>query len=99
RDSWGHSKVALWELINEDPDWTGRWNVQPIGSFAANHPGAPRLEDPRLFLLPKDGEFRLAAMFNLPDGYPPKRVQVGYCVFSKDLDAIEETQVYLSPFG
>ena len=93
RDSWGHSKVALWELANTQQDWTGEWSANPIGSFASGHKDAPRLEDPRLFIF-RD---RLCAQFNLPDGYPPKRVQVGYCAFAKDLSGIESTEVYKSP--
>jgi hypothetical protein len=98
RDSWGHSKVALWELTNSAGDWSGAWSVAPIGSFAAGHLDAPRLEDPRLFIAPdRDGVPRLCAMFNLPDGYPPKRVRVGYCRFTPGLDGIDHTEVYLSP--
>lgn len=102
RDSWGHSKVALWELSNTKTDWTGDWSVTPIGSFASDHPQAPRLEDPRLFTMPvldRTIEPRLCAMFNLPDGYPPKYVKVGYCVFKKDLSGIERTVVFDSPIN
>ncbi len=101
RDSWGHSKVALWELTNPTPDWTGDWAVTPIGSYKSDHSEAPRLEDPRLFLKrdPQSGEDRLCAMFNLPDGYPPKLVQVGYMQFDKDLTKVEYTQIYRSPHG
>lgn len=95
RDSWGHSKVALWELKNTKTDWTGDWSADPIGSFGSDHQQAPRLEDPRLFIF----RGRLCAQFNLPDGYPPKLVQVGYCRFAKDLSRIEYTEVYKSPNG
>lgn len=99
RDSWGHSKVALWELTNSRPDWSGGWTPTPIGSFASGHPQAPRLEDPRLFVMPDQNTGRdvLCAMFNLPDGYPPKLVQVGYCRFAPDLSGITHTEVYKSP--
>jgi hypothetical protein len=93
RDSWGHSKVALWRLDNSRPDWAGDWAATPIGSYASDHPDAPRLEDPRLFV----HAGRLCAAFNLPDGYPPKRVQVGYATFAADLSGIENTVVYPSP--
>lgn len=100
RDSWGHSKVALWELTNAREDWTGEWSAAPIGSFASGHPDAPRLEDPRLFVAPDPtGRGRLHAMFNLPDGYPPKRVQVGYSRFAPDLSGIDRTVVFPSPHG
>ncbi len=101
RDSWGHSKVALWELGNNEPDWSGRWNVTPISSCGSAHPDAPRLEDPRLFVHthPATGRPALHCMFSLPDGYPPKRVQVGYVRFSADLQSIEETVVLKSPYG
>lgn len=95
RDSWGHSKVALWRLDNSRPDWTGEWAATPIGSYGSTHPDAPRLEDPRLFAHAD----RLHAAFNLPDGYPPKRVQVGYVRFAKDLSGVEHTHVYKSPGG
>ena len=98
RDSWGHSKVALWHLDNDKPDWTGKWAVSPIGTFASEHLQAPRLEDPRLFVAPDDtGRPTLCAMFNLPDGYPPKRVQVGYARSSQHLTGITDTQVFRSP--
>lgn len=99
RDSWGHSKIALWDLSNSEPDWGGVWKANHIGSFGSSHADAPRLEDPRLFLAPHPAtdETHLHAMLNLPDGYPPKRVQVGYVRFTKDLSGIEFTQVYSSP--
>lgn len=98
RDSWGHSKLALWELKNEKDDWSGKWLTTPLGSSASLHPDAPRLEDPRLFIgFTADGEPRLHAMVNLPDGYPPKRVQVGYVRFTADLSAIDHTEIYKSP--
>ena len=99
RDSWGHSKVALWHLTNTSEDWTGEWKADAIGSYAANHPQAPRLEDPRLFHVPDErtGELRLCSMFNLPDGYPPKRVQVGYVQFASDLSGVDHVEVYQSP--
>jgi hypothetical protein len=99
RDSWGHSRVALWYLDNNLPDWSGgTWTVTPIGSYASGHRDAPRLEDPRLFVAPgPDGQMRLHAAFNLPDGYPPKLVQVGYSRFSENLSCIEETRVFKSP--
>lgn len=96
RDSWGHSKVALWELHNGLADWTGGWDAVPISSLASPHPEAPRLEDPRLFV---DPQGRLCCAFNLPDGYPPTRVRVGWARFSPDLRAIEHTEVYPSPPG
>lgn len=101
RDSWGHSKLALWELKNTQGDWLGEWSVFPIGSFRSGHPDAPRLEDPRLFVAghPGTGEPRLHASLSLPDGYPPKRVQVGYVRFDKDLTRIENTDVFRSPTG
>lgn len=101
RDSWGHSKVALWELENSKNDWTGLWSADPIGSYGSKHPAAPRLEDPRLFTArhPKTGDWHLHAALNLPDAYPPKVVQVGYVRFAKDLSGIEDTVVYPSPFG
>jgi hypothetical protein len=101
RDSWGHSKVGLWELHNEKDDWTGVWSCAPIASHASDHKFAPRLEDPRLFLRrdPRAGDDRLCAMFNLPDGYPPKHVQVGYCQFTEDLSGVEFTDVFQSPHG
>lgn len=99
RDSWGHSRVALWKLHNTDRHgWTGTWTVEPISSIASAHPDAPRLEDPRLFAARDDrGMPYLGAMFNLPDGYPPKRVQVGYVRFSDDLKSITHTEVFRSP--
>lgn len=93
RDSWGHSKVALWHLTNSSDDWSGEWHADPIASLASDHPDAPRLEDPRLFIFEK----QLHSVFSLPDGYPPKRVRVGYCRFSADLSRIEHTHVYESP--
>jgi hypothetical protein len=36
-------------------------------------------------------------MFNLPDGYPPKRVRVGYIRFAPDLSGVTDTMVYGSP--
>ena len=101
RDSWGHSKVALWDMTNSKPDLTGTWSVKPIGSFASEHKDAPRLEDPRLFVAkdPDTGYERLHAMFNLPDAYPPKRVQVGYVRFNGNLTGIEHTEVFRSPAG
>jgi GR25 family glycosyltransferase involved in LPS biosynthesis len=99
RDSWGHSKVALWELRNAAPDWSGAWTCTPIGSFAGTHPDAPRLEDPRLFVStdPNTGKQTLCSMFNLPDGYPPKRVRVGYLRFAHDLSGVTDTVVFQSP--
>lgn len=101
RDSWGHSKVGLWKLTNGKSDWTGAWKCDAIGSYASAHPQAPRLEDPRLFVAPhrETKEPRLHAVFNLPDGYPPKLVQVGYVCFAKDLSGIEYTEVMPSPFS
>lgn len=101
RDSWGHSRVALWWLDNQRPDWSGAWTATPIGSYAANHPEAPRLEDPRLFVAPDPDSFEMKvhAAFNLPDAYPPKRVQVGYVRFAADLSGIEHTEVFRSPAG
>lgn len=101
RDSWGHSKVALWELKNDKPDWTGAWTCKPIGSHKTQHPLAPRLEDPRLFIAPNPatGRRHLHASFSLPDGYPPKVVKVGYVRFAEDLSGIEETVVMDSPHG
>lgn len=107
RDSWGHSRVALWRLTNSKPYWhdedgDGVWSCDPISSVGADHPEAPRLEDPRLFTMPwpePTDERRLCSMFNLPDGYPPKLVQVGYVVFSEDLQAIEHAEVFKSPPG
>lgn len=93
RDSWGHSKVGLWELTNSAADWTGEWAVKPLASLASKHPEATRLEDPRLFV----GRDRLLCAFNLPDGYPPKVVQVGYALFAPDLRSIEDTHVFRSP--
>ena len=95
RDSWGHSRVGLWRLRNTRDDWTGAWTCLPVASLASDHPDAPRLEDPRLFV----HEGRLHAVFNLPDGYPPKRVRVGYVRFSENLDRIESTTVFPSPYG
>lgn len=99
RDSWGHSKIALWKMTNAASDWTGDWKVDHVGSFGSKHADAPRLEDPRLFAAPHPAtdELHLHAMLNLPDGYPPKRVQVGYVRFAKDLSGIEHTEVYSSP--
>lgn len=101
RDSWGHSRVGLWELTNPEPDWSGDWVVKPIGSCASGHPDAPRLEDPRLFAAPHPdtGEPALHASFSMPDGYPPKFVRVGVCRFSGDLSRIEHTEIYPSPRG
>lgn len=101
RDSWGHSKVALWELHNAEPDWSGAWRCVPISSCGSAHPDAPRLEDPRLFVHthPQTMKPALHCMFSLPDGYPPKRVQVGYARFAADLKSIEETVVLRSPHG
>ncbi len=106
RDSWGHSKVALWELKNSAHDWTGEWSAEPIGSFGSADKQAPRLEDPRLFHY----HGRLCSQFNLPDGYPPRLVQVGYCRFDADIlnmprdekgeltrPGIDYTEVYKSP--
>lgn len=98
RDSWGHSKVALWELNNDQQDWSGEWNIKPIGSYQSDHKDAPRLEDPRLFVAPDDNDnLLLHAMFNLPDGYPPKKVNVGYVRFAPDLSGITSTLVFKSP--
>lgn len=117
RDSWGHSKVALWDLQSKKKDWGARvetgpegiqrityddpeWTCEPIASIASNHPEAPRLEDSRLFTMPwpmTDSERRLCSMFNLPDGYPPKLVQVGYGVFSEDLTRFDHFEVFKSP--
>lgn len=101
RDSWGHSRVALWELKNPDPSWCGPWSVTPIGSHKSDHPGATRLEDPRLFVAPNPdtGLMHLHSMFNLPDGYPARLVRVGYCRFARDLSGIEYTNVFDSPEG
>lgn len=126
RDSWGHSKVALWRLRHSLPDWgarietvsmahkggpddlqhitydEGEWSCEAVASIGSDHPEAPRLEDPRLFTMPwptPDSERRLCSMFNLPDGYPPKLVQVGYVVFSEDLQRIDHTEVFKSPPG
>ena len=74
RDSWGHSKVALWELFNTERDWSGEWRADPIGSYASANKDVPRLEDPRLFI---DPEGHLCAALSLPDGYPPKYVKMG----------------------
>lgn len=93
RDSWGHSKVALWKLTNSHSDWTGEWSVSPIGSFGSDRIDTPRLEDPRLFI---HGD-RLHAMFNLPDGYPPVKVRVGFCRFAEDFSGIDEMVVFDSP--
>lgn len=93
RDSWGHSKVSLWEMTNTQPDWQGQWFAKPIASLSSEHPEAPRLEDPRLFIY----EGRLHAVFSLPDGYPPKFVKVGWVRFSSSLDKIEHTEVMESP--
>lgn len=99
RDSWGHSKVALWEMRNTEPDWTGEWCPTAIGSYASANKDAPRLEDPRLFLAPSvTGHPQLCCVFSLPDGYPPKRVQVGYVRFASDLSGITETNIYRSPY-
>ncbi len=101
RDSWGHSRVALWKLSNAKHDWTGTWDARPIGSYASAHKDAPRLEDPRLFVAPhpETGKDHLHAMFNLPDGYPPKVVRVGYCRFAHDLGGVEDTFIFESPTG
>lgn len=122
RDSWGHSKVALWRLRHSLPDWgarlqvrdhgdgdqmdlvydKGEWICEPVASIGSDHPEAPRLEDPRLFTMPwptPDSERRLCSMFNLPDGYPPKLVQVGYGVFREDLSGFEHFEVFKSPPG
>jgi len=100
RDSWGHSKVALWDLKNDKPDWTGRWACRPIGSFKSGHPEAPRLEDPRLFkFVDSKGRPRIYAAFSLPDNYPPKVVKVGYCRFDLALTEIDETVILESPHG
>lgn len=101
RDSWGHSKVALWALHNEQEDWTGEWAAEPIASLASDHPEAPRLEDPRLFVGrdPDTGKPSLCAMFNLPDAYPPKVVRVGYVQFTDDLSRITRTEIFRSPHG
>jgi len=100
RDSWGHSKVALWDLKNSAADgWSGAWSVLPIGSFASPHPEATRLEDPRLFAAVGPAGTRLHCMFSLPDAYPPKIVQVGYVRFDRDLRGIEHTEVFRSPRG
>lgn len=99
RDNWGHSHVALWKLTNTQADWSGSWSAAPIGSYASNHVEAPKLEDPRLFLAPHPdhGIPVLHSMFNLPDGHPPKKVNVGYVRFAKDLSGIEHTEVFRSP--
>lgn len=94
RDSWGHSKVALWELFNTERDWSGEWRADPIGSYASANKDVPRLEDPRLFI---DPEGHLCAALSLPDGYPPKYVKMGYVRFAKDLSGIEDTIVFASP--
>jgi len=119
RDSWGHSKVALWDLKSPRANWGARvaadtgdvtqisygdpeWSCDPIASIASEHPEAPRLEDPRLFTMPwptPDSERRLCSVFNLPDGYPPKLVQVGYGVFSEDLTRFDHFEVFKSPPG
>lgn len=101
RDSWGHSRVALWNLTNTLPDWSGKWSVSPIGSYASDHPEASRLEDPRLFVAPDvAGKPTLCAMFNLPDGYAPvKHVKVGYVEFADDLSQVVATRVFNSPLG
>lgn len=101
RDSWGHSRVALWDMTNDKPDWTGKWSAAPIGSHASDHPEAGRLEDPRLFVAPDDaGKPTLCAMFNLPDGYNPvKHVKVGYVEFADDLSRVVATRVFDSPLG
>lgn len=95
RDNWGHSKVGLWQLENTEDDWTGEWSCIPVSSLATDHPDAPRLEDPRLFV----HQGKLHSSFSLPDGYPPKLVQVGYVRFSEDLQSIEDTVVFKSPNG
>lgn len=99
RDSWGHSKVGLWELENTRADWSGEWKVKEIGSHGSDHPDAPRLEDPRLFVAPdqETGRPALHAALNLPDGYPPKRVKVGCVRFAADLSKIVHTEVFRSP--
>lgn len=101
RDSWGHSRVGLWDLTNSQPDWTGTWSAEPISSLASGDPRAPRLEDPRLFAHthPQTGKPALHCSFSLPDGYPPKVVRVGYVRFSDDLQKIEHTEVFSSPNG
>lgn len=97
RDSWGHSKVGLWELKNSHQDWTGAWAVTPLASLACDHPEAPRLEDPRLFVDPRRDE--LCCTWNLPDNYPPKVVRIGYGVIKDDMSRIVSTRVYSSPCG
>lgn len=101
RDSWGHSRIGLWDLTNAKEDWTGEWSVKPIGSYASDHWAAPRLEDPRLYVAPDPdtGVECLHAMLSLPDGYPPKLVQVGYVRFAPDLSGITRTDVFKSPHG
>jgi predicted GH43/DUF377 family glycosyl hydrolase len=101
RDSWGHSKVGIWHLDNKRSDWTGDWIATPVGSYESAHPLAPRLEDPRLFVAtnPETRQKQLHAAFNLPDGYPPKKVRVGYCRFTPELTGIEHTEVFESPYG
>jgi hypothetical protein len=99
RDSWGHAKVALWDLQPRDPAWLEGFDIVPIGSFGSTHKLAPRLEDPRLFIAPYQGKDHLHASFSLPDGYPPKVVKVGYVRFALDLSGIEETIVMDSPHG
>jgi len=93
RDSWGHSRTGIWVLQNTQEDWLGEWSVTAVSSLASKHAQATRLEDPRLFLY----EGRLHASFSLPDGYPPKLVQVGYVRFADDLKSIEDTFVFESP--
>lgn len=99
RDSWGHSKVGLWELNNTKTDWTGEWKIKPIGSFASEHSEAGKLEDPRLFIAPNpdSSQLSLCAMFNIPDRHPPKYVRVGYVRFKNDLSGIESTEIFPSP--
>lgn len=99
RDSWGHSRVGLWELTNPESDWSGAWAVKPISSVASGHPLAPRLEDPRLFVAPHPdtGVDALHASFSMPDGYPPKHVRVGYVRFAPDLKSVEHSELFESP--
>lgn len=107
RDNWGHSKVALWKVRHHEQlathgkrvSWDDRYRVTPIASVASILKIAPRLEDPRLFVMDIDGIPRLHCMFSLPDGYPAKKVRVGYCRFTQDLQAMEDMQVFDSPHG
>ena len=100
RDSWGHSKVALWEMTNTEKDWSGTWTAKAIGSFASDHSLMPRLEDPRLFIAPSPvtGRPHLCSVFSCPDGYPPELVKVGYVRFKEDLSGIEHSEVLDSPY-